>query len=128
MSNFSTWLHAVQGLLVSQELLQEIRQRLLEKNIVYKRDIHEFIKANYGAMDVNYIYQNITGLHIRILTEEETAQVLEEYASLLVKPDIQKVHNMYILTYICKKRNIDVNIYATYPAEKMAIYDAILSG
>jgi len=116
----------VQGLLVSQEILQEVRYKVSERGIKNKRDIHEFIKANYGGYDVNYIYQNVTGFHIRVLTDDERTQILEEYASLLAKPDIHKVHNMYTLSYICKKRNIVLDIYATYPAEKMAFYDAIL--
>lgn len=124
---FETWLENVQGRLVSLELLQEIKSKIQQCNIVNNREILKFIVKEFPDVDANYVFAHVIGAHIRRLTSEETTVILEEYSTLQNITGIDKVPNMFVLEYICKKRDIPLAVPIRYSEDRVAYYNNILS-
>jgi hypothetical protein len=131
--NFSTWLTAVQGKLVPKDVLDRVKQHVSasistssDKRLVFNT-IESFVNNNRIDVDVNYIFQNIMGYHIRYLSEDEENIITRERQNMSKFVDISMVPNMYVLRYIAQKNNIDIEISAEYGADRKARYDAILN-
>ena len=128
--SFMDWLNYVQGLQVSHELLFEIKQQIEENKPSSNRDIYKLITEllqNRPDVDPMYVYQSMLGMYIRPLSDDELQTIMTTYQLLSGIPDLHKVPNMYVLSYICTKKEIEINIPTTYNKERQQMFDRVLT-
>ena len=127
-SAYVEWLSSIQGGLVDETTMEKIRDRIgvLPKS---KRELHNAVVsavADMPGIDANYVFQQLSGLHIRKLTVEETDAILALYNNIKDTPGLSQVPNMYILYGITRRLGLDVSLPMAYPAQRRLIFNNIL--
>lgn len=127
-STYAEWLSSVQGDLVDDATMEIIRNKI-GKIPTNKRDLHNAVVeavTGMSGVDANYIFQQLSGLHIRKLSASETRAILELYDEMKDTPELTSVPNMYILYGITKRLGINVGIPMVYPAQRRLLFNKIL--
>jgi len=132
---YAQWLTFIEGKDVSPNVLQDVKERVA--GVVNRKQLFESIvtvmkQQGYADDDRNttarYIYEHILGFHIESLDLSTENIILEEFSKIqdVLREDVYKIPNIYILQQISTKRGLGLRRTVEYPLEKRKYYDALL--
>lgn len=129
-----TWLTNIQGKVISQDILQDIRNKVGDISGKTNRELYNSVKEiidsnGYIGVDANYVYQNMIGLHIAPMTLQNESFVLERFMYIheQLGDAMNRIPYTYILWKIVNKYDLNIQIANNFSIDKTRVFDQILA-
>lgn len=130
--DFVNWLNSIQGKDISGDILGYIKIELGDSSKYNRKTLIDKVKklcnSNNYDIDVGYVIDNLSGLHIDPLDLHKEHIVLTEFDILYnhLGESLRQIPFVYILQRISDKYSLDIKKTVIFPREKTVVFDKLL--
>lgn len=130
--DFVNWLNSIQGKDISGDILGYIKIELGDSSKYNRKTLIDKVKKlcniNNYDIDVGYVIDNLSGLHIDPLDLHKEHIVLTEFDILYnhLGESLRQIPFVYILQRISDKYSLDIKKTVIFPREKTVVFDKLL--
>ena len=137
MMDFVKWMTSIQGKDISTDILSDIKSEVFSTlgdsisgipRKVLVETVKSICKTKDYTVDVNYVIDNVTGLHIDPLDlyTEHTILTDMEYIYSTIGYPMKHIPHIYILQKISDRHNLGIKKTIEFPRQKTTAFDKVL--